>query len=82
MKNIRLLFLLNMSVILVFSNFFSVQAEPPTRPKIVFTSTRDGNGEIYMMNADGSEEVQLTDHPGDDFDPVWSPTGRPTGVAR
>lgn len=75
MKNTRLLFLLSMSVILVFSNLFSVSAEAPTRAKIVFTSTRDGNGEIYMMNADGSGEVRLTDHPGDDFDPVWSPTG-------
>lgn len=75
MKNIRLLFLLSITVILVFSNFFSVQAEAPTRAKIVFTSTRDGNGEIYMMNADGSGEVRLTDHPGDDFDPIWSPTG-------
>ena len=53
----------------------SIFAQAPTRAKIVFTSTRDGNGEIYMMNADGSGEVRLTDHPGDDFDPVWSPTG-------
>ena len=75
MKNISLLFLLSTSMMLVFSNLFSVQAEPPLRAKIVFTSTRDGNGEIYMMNADGSEQVRLTNHPGADFDPTWSPTG-------
>ena len=45
------------------------------RAKIVFTATRDGNAEIYMMNTDGSEQVRLTNHPGDDFDPTWSPTG-------
>ena len=75
MKNIRFLFFLSTSLTLMFPNFFSVWAEPPTRAKIVFTATRDGNGEIYIMNADGSGEVRLTNHPGDDFDPVWSPTG-------
>lgn len=52
-----------------------VSAQTPTRPKIVFTATRDGNAEIYVMNTDGSEQMRLTDHPGDDFDPTWSPTG-------
>lgn len=75
MKNIRPLLLLRTSLILVFSNLFSVQAEPPMRAKIVFTSTRDGNAEIYMINTDGSEQIRLTNHPGDDFDPTWSPTG-------
>ena len=75
MKHIRFFFLLCTSLTLAFPNLLSVWAEAPTRAKIVFTSTRDGNGEIYMMNADGSEEVRLTNHPGDDFDPTWSPTG-------
>ena len=74
MKNFRHLFFVSTVLILGFSNALSVQAAP-TRAKIVFTATRDGNAEIYMMNADGSGEVRLTDHPGDDFDPVWSPTG-------
>ena len=52
-----------------------VSAQAPTRAKIVFTSTHDGNAEIYMMNADGSEQIRLTNLPGDDFDPTWSPTG-------
>ena len=50
-------------------------AQAPARPKIVFTSTLDGNAEIYVMNTDGSGLVRLTNHPGDDFDPTWSPTG-------
>ena len=28
-----------------------------------------------MMNPDGSEQVNLTQHPADDLDAVWSPTG-------
>lgn len=41
--------------------------------EIVFTSTRDGNKEIYIMNADGRKQVNLTRHRADDFDPTWSP---------
>jgi Tol biopolymer transport system component len=43
---------------------------------IVFESTRDGNSEIYVMNADGSNPHNLTNNPADDFSPVWSPDGK------
>jgi len=43
--------------------------------KIAFTSTRDGNSEIYIMNSDGSQPVNLTRHPARDLAPNWSPTG-------
>ncbi len=36
-------------------------AEAPTTPKILFTSARDGNREIYIMNPNGSEQVRLTE---------------------
>ena len=36
----------------------SLCAKAPTTPKILFTSTRDGNREIYTMNPDGSEQEQ------------------------
>ena len=49
--------------------------EAPTTPKILFTSSRDGNREIYMMNPDGSEQVNLTQHRAGDLQAVWSPTG-------
>ena len=52
-----------------------VLAKAPTTPKILFTSTRDGNREVYMMNPDGSEQVNLTQHPAGDLGAVWSPTG-------
>ena len=53
----------------------SLFAQAPTSPKILFTSLRDGNSEIYIMNSDGSEQVNLTQHPAIDQHPVWSPTG-------
>ena len=45
------------------------------RPKIAFSSTRDGNSEIYVMDIDGRNHVRLTYDPGMDEDPSWSPDG-------
>jgi Tol biopolymer transport system component len=47
----------------------------PDGTLIAFNSRRDGNNEIYLMNADGSNQVRLTDNPADDFAPSWSPDG-------
>ena len=43
---------------------------------IVFVSWRDGNGEVYAMDADGSGPRNLTQHPAKDVRPAWSPNGR------
>ncbi len=40
--------------------------------QIAFGSDRDGNQEIYVMNADGSSPRRLTDAPGDDLYPMWN----------
>ncbi len=40
--------------------------------KIAFRSLRDGNSEIYVMNADGSGVTRLTNNPADDLQPAWS----------
>jgi len=44
-------------------------------PKITFNSDRDGNFEIYLMDPDGSNPINLTRHPGTDIHPTWSPDG-------
>ncbi len=62
------LFVLNASIPPLF-------AQAPTTSKILFTSARDGNREIYIMNPDGSEQVRLTQYEGNDLKAVWSPTG-------
>jgi dipeptidyl aminopeptidase/acylaminoacyl peptidase len=41
----------------------------------VFTSVRDGDMEIYSMNADGSDVRRLTNRPGPDGGPWFSPDG-------
>ena len=43
--------------------------------KIAFHSDRDGDDEIFVMNADGTGVTQLTDNDGRDGFPVWSPNG-------
>lgn len=53
----------------------SAPAKAPETAKVVFTSRRDGNFEIYIMNPDGSDQVNLTQHRDKDASPVWSPTG-------
>jgi len=44
--------------------------------KIVFHSTRDGDFEIFAMNADGSGQTQLTFNDTQEVDPTWSPDGK------
>jgi Tol biopolymer transport system component len=48
----------------------------PDGSRIAFTSTRDGNYEIYTMRSDGTGfPTRLTNNPDPDTSPDWSPTG-------
>ena len=48
----------------------------PHGTRIAFESYRDDDMEIYIMNADGSGQRNLTnDHTVDDYGPSWSPDG-------
>ena len=47
----------------------------PDGKRIVFSSNRPQQAEIYVMNANGSGQRRLTRRPGDDFGPRFSPTG-------
>jgi Tol biopolymer transport system component len=48
----------------------------PDGRKLAFVSERDGNAEIYVVNADGGEQENLTRQPANDSHPRWSPDGR------
>ena len=39
---------------------------------LVYTSDRSGNGDIYVVNADGSGERRLTHSKLEETSPVWS----------
>ena len=47
----------------------------PDGRKVVFTSYRDGNAEIYLMSADGGAVTRLTSSIGDDEAASWSSNG-------
>jgi Tol biopolymer transport system component len=46
----------------------------PDGKQLVFDSWRDGDMEIYVMNADGSGQVNITNNPKSrDYAPAWQP---------
>ena len=47
----------------------------PDVRKIVYTSEGPAPGDIYVINADGSNLKNLTNHPAHDCSPSWSPDG-------
>jgi TolB protein len=54
----------------------------PDGTKIAFTSDRDGDAAIFVMNADGTGIQQLTNNDSTDSDPMWSPDGTKIAFAR
>ena len=53
----------------------AVNSMLPTNGKIVFVSNRDGNREIYTMDADGTNQTNVSNDPADDYEPSFSPDG-------
>src|SRR5262249_19952573 len=47
----------------------------PDGSKIVFVSRRDGNAELYLMDADGTNQTRLSNTPENEASPSWSPDG-------
>lgn len=58
------------------NSFNSWPAFSPDGKQIAFGSSRDGNYEIYLMDADGGNPRRLTNSPGMDARPAWSPDGK------
>jgi Tol biopolymer transport system component len=47
----------------------------PSLDKLAFVSNVSGNSELYVVNADGSGLQRLTNTPGTELRPAWSPDG-------
>jgi Tol biopolymer transport system component len=72
-KNLTDINRLNISCI----NGFSISPWSPDSSRIVFNSNRDGDHDIYIMNADGFQLRQITTNSGiSDYYAVWSPDGQ------
>ena len=75
MKTVNLLVCAIVSLLVLNVSVSPLFARAPTTPKILFTSVQDGNYDVFIMNPDGSGQVNLTQHPADDLQAVWSPSG-------
>lgn len=53
----------------------------PDGRRIAFQSGRNGNYQVYLMDADGSAEQRLSAEGMDDRHPAWSPDGKNIAVA-
>jgi TolB protein len=47
----------------------------PDGNMLVFQVLADGNWDIYVVGADGTNQTDITNQPGDETSPVWSPDG-------
>jgi TolB protein len=69
------LFLLMLGVLASCTAALFGQSEPEG-PKLLCVSNRTGNAEIFLMNADGSNAVNLTTSKAENTFPAWSPDGK------
>ncbi|MFL6332500.1 MAG: PKD domain-containing protein [Pyrinomonadaceae bacterium] len=56
-------------------DFFALPVLQAGAARMVFSSDRDGNKQIYAMNADGSGQIRLTNNGANDDGPRFSPNG-------
>ena len=48
----------------------------PDGKRVLFSSNRSGNLDLWEMNIETSALSRVTDHPGNDWDPAYTPDGR------
>ncbi len=72
-KHLHLLILLGISFGTLCASSRLTSAKAPETPKITFVSHKQTD--IYIMNPDGSDKLNLTRHVSRNSDPVWSPDG-------
>ena len=62
--------------ILATGSTVSSPAWSPDKSKIAFSSTMDGNSEVYLLDLRSKRINRLTDNKAIDTEPAWSPDGK------
>lgn len=77
MSKYEILFILTLPFVIATCNNNTTEPQPAAQHKIVFSSIQDDQIEqIYVINADGTNQTRLTLFPAtDSWFPVWSPDG-------
>ena len=63
------------TVMLLCAELWLVRGLAAQKSRIAFSNLVFDNYEIYVMDADGGNRENLSNHPVDDTDPDWSPNG-------
>ena len=66
---------IGLTVMLLSGELWLIGGLAAQKSRIIFATVRFDNYEIYVMDADGGNQENLTNHPVDDMDPAWSPDG-------
>ena len=66
---------IGLTVMLLISELWLTGGLAAQEPRIVFSNLAFDNFEIYVMDADGGNRENVSNHPVDDRDPDWSPDG-------
>ena len=65
-----------LSIVMFCVSVCTVFAKAPDTAKIVFTSAFIANKrDILIMDTNGHNKINLTEHPANDMQPTWAPTG-------
>ena len=70
-----LVWFIGLTVMLSSGELWLIRLLAAQEPRIVFSNLAFDNYEIYVMDADGGNRENLSNHPVDDMDPDWSPDG-------
>ena len=61
------------TALLLLATLLISSCASPSRDQILFTSDREGNQDIYVVDSDGQDLTRLTIGESNDSDPLWSP---------